>query len=46
MGQEMKFTVFRSGTIAQMIVKIFQQEVPKIAKKTVEPKITPTAPQQ
>lgn len=46
MGQWRKFHVLYSGTSAQRTVSTFQCSMPKRAKKRVEPRTTPTAPQQ
>ena len=46
MGQLMKLKVLYSGTNAQTKVRIFQCRIPNTAKKRVEPRITPIAPQQ
>ena len=45
-GQVIKLKVFTNGISAQISVSIFQFFTPNTAKKSVEPIITPTAPQQ
>ena len=45
-GQEIKLNALYRGTSAQISVSIFQFVKPNTVKKIVEPRITPTAPQQ
>ena len=42
----MKFTALYNGTNAQRMVNIFQCPIPNTAKNRVDPRMTPTAPQQ
>ena len=45
-GQEIKLKVLYSGIKAQMQARMRQFSMPKMAKKIVDSKITPTDPQQ
>ena len=46
MGHLRKLKVFTKGSTAHRIAKIRQFSTPNTAKNTVEPRITPTIPQQ
>ena len=46
MGQMAKLIILYKGINAHRHVRMRQFSIPKRAKKSVEPKITPTTPQQ
>jgi len=46
MGQRTKLKALQKGRIAHRIARIRQRAIPNSTKNSVEPRITPTEPQQ